>query len=56
MGLPGAIGIPGLLDAIRLDAAEELDDMRQEDIFITAGGDLDTTFLRLFGPEFFLPS
>ena len=35
--------VPGLFDAIGLDAAEELVAMREEDIFITAGRDLDTT-------------
>ena len=54
-GFPEAIGIPGLLDAIGLDAAEELVFINQEDIFITAGRDLDTTlsssFLILYPPR-----
>ena len=37
-----AIGIPRLLDAIGLDAVEELVAIKEE-IFITAGRDLDTT-------------
>ena len=41
-GFPEAIGIPGLLEAIGLDAEEELVAIK-EDIFITAGRDLDTT-------------
>ena len=36
------IGIPGLLDAIGLDAVEELVAIK-EDIFVAAGRDLDTT-------------
>ena len=42
-GFPKPVGIPGLLDAIGLDAAEELDDIRWEEIIITAGRVLDTT-------------
>ena len=41
-GFPEAIGITGLLDAIGLDAVEELVAM-EEDRFIAAGRDLDTT-------------
>ena len=47
-GLPEASVVPAFFDAIGLDAAEELDDMRQEDIFITAGRDLDTTLSSSF--------
>ena len=46
-GFPEAIGIPGLLDAIGLDAAEELVAIK-EDMFITAGRDLDTTLSSSF--------
>ena len=42
-----AIGIPGLLDAIGLDAMEELVAI-EEDIFIAAGRDLDTTLSSSF--------
>ena len=41
-GFSKSIGIPGLLDAIGLDAEEELVAIK-EDIFIIAGRDLDTT-------------
>ena len=40
-GFPEAIGIRGLLDAIGLDAVEEL--VAMEERFIAAGRDLDTT-------------
>ena len=39
---PEAVGISGLLDAIGLDAVEELVAIKEEK-FITAGSDLDTT-------------
>ena len=39
---PEAIGIPGHLDAMGLDAVEELVAIK-EDILISAGRDLDTT-------------
>ena len=42
VGFPEAIGIPGLLDAIGLDADEELVAV-EEDRFIAASRDLDTT-------------
>ena len=48
-GFPEAIGNPGLLDAIRLDAVEELVAIK-EYIFITAGGDLDTTLFFILYP------
>ena len=41
-GFPEAVGIPGLLDAIGLDAVEELVAIK-EDRFITAGRDMDAT-------------
>ena len=46
-GFPEAIGIPRFLDAIGLDAAEELVAII-EDRFIAAGRDLDTTFSSSF--------
>ena len=42
-----AIGIPGLLDAIGLDAEEERVSI-EEDRFITAGGDWDRTLSSFF--------
>ena len=47
LGFTEAIGIPGLLDAIGLDAVEELVAM-EEDRFIAAGRDLDTTLSSFF--------
>ena len=44
---PEAIGIPGLLDAIGLDAVEELV-ARNEDRFVAVGRDLDTTLSSTF--------
>ena len=46
-GFPEAVGIPGLLDAVGLDAEEELVAV-EEDKFITAGRDLDTTLSSFF--------
>ena len=46
-GFPEAIGIPGLLDAIGLDAVEDLVAIK-EDRFIAAGRDLDTTLSSSF--------
>ena len=46
-GFPKAIGIPGLSDAIGLDAVEELVAIKEE-IFIAAGRDLDTTLSSSF--------
>ena len=46
-GFPEAIGIPGLLDAIGLDAVEEHVAIKEE-IFITAGRDLDKTLSSSF--------
>ena len=46
-GFSEAVGIHGLLDAIGLDAAEELVAIK-EDIFISAGHDLDTTLYSSF--------
>ena len=48
-GFPEAIGIPGLLDAIGLDADEELVAM-EEDRFIAASRDLNTTLSSPFSP------
>ena len=47
-GFPESVGISGLLDSIGLDAAEELVAIKEEDIFITAGRDLDTTLSSSF--------
>ena len=46
-GFREAIGIPGLVDAIGLDAVEELVAMK-EDVFIAAGRDLDTALSSSF--------
>ena len=45
---PKQSGIPGLLDAIGLDATEERVAIKKEDVFITAGRDLDTTLSSSF--------
>ena len=50
-GLPESTAIPQLSDAIGLDATEELVVINQEDIFVTAGRDLDTTFFLHFDFE-----
>ena len=44
---PGAVGISRLLDAIGLDAVEELVAIKEEK-FITAGRDVDATFFFFF--------